>query len=146
MYAVNGPGGSIDTIPARNVYPTAPGPSLGAQADGMSPFNHTGRRYPDMSMTVGGGTATEVDAAEDDSRHDGLFGKPAGWWITLAALLVGLMFAARKLGQESEYANLRLSTYNIVIISLAAIVGISFAQAVLSRFPVPGLTDLVRAV
>ncbi len=142
---VNGPGGSIDTLPTRNVYPTAGGPSLGMQVDGMSPFSHTGRRYDNMSMNTGGGVAAEVDG-EEEAASGGILGQPAGWFITLFALLLGLMYGARKLGAESDYSNLKLSTYNIIVISLAAIIGIAFFKVLFARFKVPGLSTFIAAV
>lgn len=76
----------------------------------------------------------------------GLFGQPLTWWAVLAALLFGLMFAAKKAGQDSEFGNLRLSFYNILTVTLAAAVGIGFLKVVFTRVTVPGLSTYIQAL
>lgn len=142
----NAPGGSIDTVPPRNVYPTMMGPTLGAQADAMSPYSHTGRRY--YNGMAPAQTTSEPEIGTNNDTNNPAFGggQTAGWWVALFVLLLGLMYGARRLGEASEYANLKLSAYNVIIISLAAIVGISFWKVVFSKVEVPGLSDIVMGV
>lgn len=76
----------------------------------------------------------------------GLFGQPLTWWAVLAALLFGLMFVAKRAGQDSEFGNLRLSFYNILTVTLAAAVGIGFLKVVFTRVNVPGLSTYIQAL
>jgi hypothetical protein len=66
--------------------------------------------------------------------------------VVLAALLVGLSLLAQRVGTQEEFRNVRLSAYNVVVIGLAAIVGILFWKVLLTRFPIPHLTPAVLAV
>jgi hypothetical protein len=129
-------GPTINTLNARNVYPTFPGATVGGTASAMSGYSGSEMAYPDDVSDV-------PDAIMNDQTDPAT---SAAFWVALAALMVGLMFTARKLGQESEFSNLRLSTYNIVVISLAAIVGISFWKVVFAKIQVPGLSRLIASV
>jgi hypothetical protein len=77
----------------------------------------------------------------------GALGNPLAWWLAMAFLLFALMFIAKRWGSEaSEFASIKLSVYNIVVITMAAIIGISFGKMALARWKVPGLTTVMLAV
>ena len=64
----------------------------------------------------------------------------------LAVLLVGLSLLAKHFGTEDEFREIRLSAYNVIVIGLAAIVGILFWKVLLTRVQIPHLTAAVLAV
>lgn len=70
---------------------------------------------------------------------------PLYGFVVLALMLVGLAFLARRVGTVEEFRDIRLSVYNIIVISLAAIIGINFWKVLLTRFPVPHITPAVLA-
>jgi len=129
---------STNDVPTRNVYPTAGGSSLGMRAGSQTPESGSAPGISDEAAAAVPGAAVVASG--------GVLGQPLAWWGVLVALLFGLMFVARKVGQESEFGNVKLSAYNVVVISLASIIGIAFFKVLLARFPVPGLTPLVAAV
>ena len=53
----------------------------------------------------------------------------AGWrhprlGVVFLALLLGLMFLAKRVGTDDDFRSIKPSAYNVLTISLAAIVGI----------------------
>lgn len=136
---------SRNTVPSRNVYPSAAGPTTGQRAGAQTPETAggvSGAGAPTASaekqMTAAGGIAA--------LQYKGPLGQPLAWWVILSAAIVGLMMLAQRMGEESEFGNIRMSIYNIIIISLASIIGIAFFKVLFTRFHVPGLSDLVSAV
>ena len=69
-----------------------------------------------------------------------------GWWVVMFALLIGLMLLARFLGKGEGFSNLKLSAYNLLVISWVAILGIAFYKAVFARINVPFVSPLVAGV
>jgi hypothetical protein len=126
---------SINSVPAATFYPTFGGPTLGQVGSAASPS--------DAVAPVNAGTQPEVVRA----ASVGALGNPLTWWVTIAVLLFALMFVAKRFGSEaSEFASIKLSVYNIVVITLAAVIGITFGKAALTRFKIPGLTTVMLAV
>lgn len=129
-------------VDVRNIYPEARGSSVGTRASAFTPY--TAGRFTgaeDNPVTdqagVGGG----------NGGMGGVIGKPLSWWFVLVALLVALMWTAQRYGSEGEaFKNVRLSVYNIVVISLAAMIGFGAFKVIFGRFKVPGLSDYVQAV
>jgi hypothetical protein len=126
---------SINTTPAATFYPVYGGPTLGQVGSAAAPTD-----YP---APVNAGQQSEpVKAATV-----GAMGNPLAWWLAMVFLLLGLMFIAKRFGSEAaEFASIKLSVYNIVVITLAAVIGISFGKMALTRFKVPGLTTIMLAV
>lgn len=130
----NGTAATDNPTPARNVYPTAPGGTLGSAAGGAS------------LVTTGPTAGADVPAGASDSAPRGVFGQPLAWWATLIVLFIALGYVGRKAGNESEFANLKLSAYNVLMITLAAIIGIVGLKALTAKLPIPGLSTVIAAV
>jgi hypothetical protein len=78
---------------------------------------------------------------------NGVLGRPLSWWFLLAVLLVALMWTAQRFGNLGEdFKSVRLSVYNIVVITLAAMVGFGAFKVIFGRFQIPGLSDYVAAI
>jgi hypothetical protein len=138
----------VNDVYVRGIYPTAAGPTLGMAGGSLTPYDGdpTGMMFSapiqaDGSVTMGG--ATQADGAP---ATGGIIGQPLSWWFVLVLLLVGLMYGAKKLGAGEEFKNLKLSVYNVVVISIASVVGIGFFKVLFNKFKVPGLTGFVNAV
>lgn len=122
----------------KNVYPTAAGGSLG-QVGGIS--------------QVGGGSnptknadATSVQTPMVGTAAVSSGGTSALYWVAIVALLIGLMWFSQRWGSEGkQFSDLRLSIYNIFVITLAAIVGLASMKALFTKFPVRGLSQVVLA-
>lgn len=130
--------GSVNETPASNIYPKVGGASTGMRASSQSPFSAQGD----------GIASDEAAMAVPEARGvaGGFFGQPLTWWAVLVAMLFALMFVAKRVGQASEFSNVRLSAYNVLVISLAAIIGIGFFKVLFARVNVPGLSTFIAAV
>jgi hypothetical protein len=129
-----------NTVNAGNVYPTA-GKTIGQRGSAMTPYA-TGAYSQD-------GKATAPSGAPDNGGANpggGIFGQPLTWWLVFVALLLGLMFVAKRAGQGAEFGNIKASAYNVAVISLAAAVGIGFLKVVFGRYQVPGLSTYIGAL
>ncbi len=126
-----------NTVNARNVYPTYQGmPSLGDFAS--SPLMAV------EDTTIEGNDSKT--SAVDKAVAVGMAGEPIKWWLSILALLLILMYVAQKFdGGEGNYSNLRMSAYNIVVVTLSAIVGLSIFKVLFTKFPVPGLSTVILA-
>jgi hypothetical protein len=130
---------SNNEVPVRNVYPSQGRSSLGTRAGSQTPESGEG------AGAVSDEAAAVVPGAAVLSRG-GPLGQPLAWWGVLVALLFALMFVAKRVGSEGDFSNVKLSVYNVLVISLASIIGIAFFKVVFTRFNVPGLSPLVAAV
>ena len=123
----------VNSTPARNVYPGASGGTTATLAAAGSPDSYAGRPGAESAVvtpTVGGTT--------------GLM-----WWVGILVIIALILFAARKTGQAEEFKNLRASTYNVVFITLVAILGFTALKIVAVKVKgVPflsGFSDVVLA-
>lgn len=132
-------------VPARTIYPTAGGGTLGSRSTALSPYA-VGEGGSSATMTPDGAISTDENSAAMGATAGGLLGQPLSWWLLLIVLLYGVRFAGSKLGSGEEFKSLRVSVFNIVTVSLMAIVGIGFMKVLFNRFKVPGLTTFVNAV
>lgn len=134
---------AANDVPARTIYPTAGGGSLGSRSTAASPYSIADMSSQAAQLAPDGATAGTQDDAPTSS---GILGQPISWWVLLVVLLYGVRFAGAKLGSGEEFKSLKVSVFNIVTVSLMAIVGIGFAKVLFNRFKVPGLTPFVNAV
>lgn len=136
---------AINTIPTRNVYGQAAGATLGVQSTAYSPYDTNSVQAG--AMDASGGTASTTAVATAGAvASKGFLGQPFTWWLLLLSLLIGLKFVAAKLGDGEEFKSIRVSMHNVIIISLASVIGIGFMKVVFNRWPIPGLTTFVNAV
>lgn len=135
-----------NTAFVRQVYPEAGGATVGTAASPLTPYvaGRASGFQPRNTQVSDSGRGTSAAAG---APAGGYVGHPLTWWFVLAILLVALMWFAERFGSEKEaFKNLRLSAYNIVVITLAAIVGLGVFKTVFGRFTVPGLSDFIAAV
>lgn len=135
--------GGVNSIPARNFYLSMPGGTLGNSASPASPYDTSAGTQSGVVNGNGGDVQTTTDNTQ---ANTGFMGQPFTWWFVLLAALVALKFVAQRLGQGEEFRSIRVSVHNVIVISLASIIGIAFFKVVLNRWKVPGLTTLVSAV
>ncbi len=122
-------------VPISTFYPVFGGPTMGqvgsgaADTDPVTPANASAKGEVAQAAAVGS------------------MGNPLIWFVTFLVLLFALMFIAKRFGSEaSEFASIKLSFYNLVVIAFAAMIGINLFKMVFNRFKVPGLTTFVNAV
>jgi hypothetical protein len=74
-------------------------------------------------------------------------GNPVYGFLVLAGLLVGLYYLARALpgAAAEDFRNIRVTPYNVLVISLAAIVGSLAWKIIFTRFRVPHVSAAVLA-
>jgi len=131
----------IDTVPGGNYYPTLNsgiGTSLGIKASAASAFH--GQPAAEELMEEGN-TVTPAGPMGLGGASSVLMGG-----VVLVLLLFVLMFTAKKLGEDGEFKNIKVSFYNALVIGLAAIVAIPLFKFAFSRIPVPGLSPWIASV
>ena len=126
----------INSVSARSVYPTAPGGSTASAAGALN--QNTNVMISDIS-TGQSGVATSAGAPIKTQ------GQSLWWWVGIVALLLVTVFVARKAGGEEDFRNIRPTFYNFATITLTAVIGIVGLKVIVSRWQVPGLTDVVLA-
>lgn len=137
--------GVSNAVAVRNVYGSAPGPTLGIISTAMTPYD-TGNSMSSGNMTSDTG-GTGVESVSDTTRKSGgFFGQPFTWWLLLIVLLFAWKFVASKFGEGEESRTVKVTVYNVILIALAAIIGIGFFKVIFNRWQIPGLTDFVNAV
>jgi hypothetical protein len=99
---------NINYYMIRDIYPTASGPSTSEIAG--------------SKVTADGQNTPTSDAEQAVATYQPASNVFVGGAVFLG-LLVLLMFVANRLGEESEFSNIKLSAYNVLIIGLAATVG-----------------------
>jgi len=72
-------------------------------------------------------------------------GHPVNWWIALIVLIVALKFAAENGNDGSSFSNIKVGFWNVMVITLSAIVGLIFTKWVFGMYRIPGLSDIVLA-
>lgn len=137
----------ILTFPLGNQYPTANGgfgTSLGIRMSSASAAHGA----PGVEELMAEGVNPAQRGQPVPSNGASIGGAPnlliAG--VVFVALLVLLVFTARKIGDESEFRNIKGSAYNVIVIGLAAVISIPIFKYLFSRFNVPGLSAWVSAV
>lgn len=129
--------GMINTLPGGNVYPwmnSGSSSSLGDRASAMSSFPGSPSREdkdaaagaPDPN-TVGGSTSV------------------LGAGLTFVGMLLVLMFVGHQLDGKEEFKNIKVSFYNVIVISLAAVIGIPLMKFLFNKVPIPAIKNWVMA-
>ena len=139
-------------VNARNVYPEVVGSTTGTRGSAMTMnASSPSRTAPYVagrfsSDSAGANVPGGAGSADTSGGTNGVIGHPVAWWVALIVLLVALMYGSQRFGSEGEnFKNIKLSIYNIVVISLAAVIGFAGLKMIFSRFTVPGLSDVILA-
>ena len=129
--------GMINTIPGGNVYPwlnSGSSSSLGDRASAMSSFPGSPTKEDEAEApgaaqpnTIGGSSSVMV----------------AG--LTFVGLLIVLMFVGHQLDGEEQFKNIKVSFYNVILISLAAVVGLPLLKYLFAKVPIASLKNWVMA-
>jgi hypothetical protein len=134
-------GSAINTSTARDLYPDAPGASTAQIGSAATPYT------TDASSASGGDPANAN--AGIVAAGPGLLGQPISWFVIILVLFLILGWVGKKVGGregETGVHNLKLSGYNILFISLAAMIGLGALKVVFSRVRIPGLSTFVQSV
>lgn len=124
----------VNVTTMKSVYPTSGGNTSGSVAGAMT----NGTNF---------GSASDASAAPDPGGSTSFTtsGKSLGWWLGIALMLIVLVFSARKIGSEEDFRNIKPTIYNGLVITLTAIVGIVGLKVILSKYRIPGFSDIVLA-
>ncbi len=101
--------------------------------------------YKVSGNTSGTRANTTIEQASEPVRENAIktTGNPLVWWGILVALFIGLMFLGKAVGGVEPFSNIKMSFYNVVIITLCAIVGMSLAKALAVRFGFGGFGQII---
>ena len=129
--------GMIDIIPGGNVYPwsnSGSSSSLGQRASAMS--NFPGSPVTEDKQEAPGPIAPNTLGGSSSVLVAGLM---------FVGLLIVLMFVGHQLDGEEQFKNIKVSFYNVILISLAAIVGLPLMKFLFSKVPISSLRNWVMA-
>lgn len=126
----------VNTTNLRNLYPTALGNTIGQAGSAQ---NQTGVPAGVSNAPSG------VDAVQEQALSIGGQANPVIGGIVFIALIVGLGLLARKVGTIDDFKNVRVTPYNVLIVSMAAIIGMPIWKWFFTRFPVPGVSTWVAS-
>ncbi len=69
-------------------------------------------------------------------------GRPIVWLFLMIGLLLLLMIIARYTSEAGQFSQIRMTFYNVLVIALAAVIGINLFKTIFTIFPVRGLTAI----
>jgi hypothetical protein len=130
--------GMINVIPGGNVYPwmnSGSSSSLGDRAGAMSGF--PGSPAKEDAQEAPGNPAPNTLGGSSSLLVAG---------VVFVGMLFVLMFAGHALDGEENFKNIKVSFYNVLLISLAAVVGIPLMKFLFTKVPIPPLQKWVAAV
>lgn len=131
----NGVASDVNFLPRGNVYPGGDGGTLATLGSASS---------PDAYNSAGASGSDQIAPAVE-TPSTGVGG--LAWWVGIVIVIGLIMFAAKKTGNAGEFSNLRASTYNILLITLVAVVGLTGLKIVASKIKnVPGLTGFSQVL
>lgn len=126
---------SLSTISWMNVGTSRAGDQ--SPGIGLSTGNQTSEGAVDRAHDVGMPVLQQLDGTTA--------GHPVSWWIALVAILIAIKYFA-EWGQEgAQFANIRIGFFNVMVITLAAIVGLVFLKWVFGMYRVPGVSAIILA-
>ena len=126
----------VNTTNIRNIYPGSGAASTGLRASAGS--NFTGRTTVSSSSEMG---SSEVAQAVEVGNSQ----NPFVYWGAMVVVLLTLMWFSQRFGTMDEFKNIKLSAYNILVITLAAMLGFNLLKVVFTKWKVPGVTAVVLA-
>ena len=109
------------TLDAKSLYPGAGGDTAGTRPNTSA--------EEAMQPSVEGAVQTT--------------GNPLVFWGILVGLLIGLMFLGQKVGGVEPFSNIKMTFYNVVIITLCAIIGLSALKALALKFKLFGFNQII---
>lgn len=134
-------GRDVNVINRRNLYNFLNGATLSIAAAPQSSFNQDDVASSE-GIKMNAPTATTTPQAPAPLGSD----RPFLFMIIIVIALFALMWIAQRFGSEgNSFSNVKLSAYNIVVIALAAAIGLVTFKAVFNRFPIPGVTTFFNA-
>lgn len=129
--------GMINIIPGGNVYPwmdSGSSSSLGNRSSAMSGF--PGSPVTEDKSEAPGSVSPNTIGGSSSVLVAGL---------TFVGLLIVLMFVGHQLDGEEQFKNIKVSFYNVILISLAAVVGLPLLKFLFAKVPISSLKNWVMA-
>jgi hypothetical protein len=125
----------VNSVNLRNVYSSAQGHTIG----------QAGTTGNQSAMPTVNASPTNADAQTHQALTIGGQANPVIGGIVFLALIVGLSFLAKRVGSVDEFKNVRVSPYNVLIISMATVIGMPVWKYLFTRFPIPGVSTWVAS-
>lgn len=130
----------VNTINLRNAYPTAVGHTVGVAGSANNQTAASQGAAPSSEMMS---NADHPEVAR--SLSIGGQANPVLGGLVFLALIVGLSLLAKRVGTADDFRNIRVSPYNVLIVSMAAIIGMPVWKYIFTKFPIPGVSTWVAS-
>lgn len=74
----------------------------------------------------------------------------AGSPVMVLIIMIGILYALKIVGDSPksgiEPGHIFVGSYNLILVTITSILGISLAKIIFNQFHVPGLTDIINSV
>lgn len=124
---------AVNTIFAKDAYPTAPGATLGTF-------------FKDMPGITGEQAQERTDTHVQQALEIGGQASPLVGLAVFLVLIILVYMLAKQFGEDGDFSNIKATAYNSIFISLVAVAGIPIWKTIFTRFKVPGLSTYVLSV
>lgn len=131
----------VNTVNNRNLYPSAVGRTIGQMGTSS---NRSNGGAPMMGV-VGATSETAADSEHANALAIGGQANPVIGAVVAIALILILSFVSKKFGTVDEFKNIRVSPYNVLITTLAVIIGMPIAKYAAVKFPLPGVSTWIAS-
>lgn len=131
-------GEGVNLLYLRSAYPTAAGATVAGTA--------TQGTVPAEAQIAGQALASPAEQEISNAINIGNLGNPVVGLLVFGGMTVGIMYAMRAAGEGAEFANIKASAGNILIISLVSIGGIPLWKMIATKIKIPGFSSWVLAV
>lgn len=118
-------------------------------------FDFTSGVGPIMDQTLAGmsssqtpqqAAGTVTDASPKFGFNSQFIGEPLGVWIGGIILLFVLKFLSERKESTLNPAYIKIGGYNVLAITLSAMIGIILLKVIFNRFQVPGVTQFANSL
>ena len=116
---------------------------------------HSGDFSPGQGLSTSSSTNENVLAALGQDEYVGnviapqangtLAGHPVAAWLGVILLIIVLKFVAEKNGEAGAFSNVRVGFFNIAVITLSSLIGLTFLKWVFGVYKVPGISPIIEA-
>ena len=114
--------------------------------------NYSQETYSSNGYTGAGATLSqqatggEMPGGGNGVDSSGATQNVLGAWLLVAGVLIGLTLLAEHFSGEQTYGQVKIGFYNMIVITIYAVLGISLGKVFFTKVKIPGLSALFTSV
>lgn len=129
---------------ARIDFSSAALPSSGDNDPSQVGLTVSGRTNQTV-LTNSGQDELAVGSVVAPQMQGTVAGHVVPWWLALIVLVIAVKFIAEKNDEAGEFKNIRVGFFNIMVITLCAVIGLTLLKWIFGIYKVPGIAPLIEA-